>query len=258
MLRKVLDIQIGERMVDLEIKKNRDLLGVTEADVDRAIDEVLRMNRLSKEQLVSALYAQGMTEQEYRSSLKSQIERARLIQQKVQGKVEVTDLAVSQRCKERQASGLSNIEVCASHILFQVDNDASGKSVEKLRHKASKIQAELVNGADFAAYALKYSEDKNTPDGSLGCFGRGEMFKNFEQAAFSTKVGDVSNVVRTQLGFHIIKVTERRTPATNGCETEAHLAPFRNEIYQEEMETQMKHWMELLRKRFFVDVRLQG
>ncbi len=255
-LLKVLEIEIGEKVVDREIKASRETLGVGEAEINRAIEEVLRMNRLTRDQLQAALYGQGMTWSEYREKLRQQIERARLIQMKVQGKIEVRESSVQQRCRERQSSGVTEPMVCASHLLLQVKPGMSPEQVEKLRVKVARFQAELSHGADFAAYALKHSDDKASPDGSLGCFGRGEMVGPFEEAAYATAVGQVSPVIRTQFGFHVIKVTDRRNPAMGGCDTPEELASFRNEIYQEEMEQQMNHWIAQLRKAAFVEIRL--
>ena len=256
LLLKVLEIEIGEKMVSRELKSSREMLGVGEADIDRAIEEVLQMNRLTRDKLKAALYGQGMTWSEYRTKLREQIERARLIQYRVQGKVEVSESRVKIRCMDRQKSGATEPEICAAHILFRVGAGMSVGQVDELRAQASKLQAELANGADFAAYALKYSADKGAPDGALGCFGRGEMVALFEEAAYSTPVGKVSGIVQTQFGFHIIKVTERRDPAVGGCDTPKELTPFRNEIYQEEMEKQKELWISGLRKKAFVDIRL--
>ena len=254
--RQVLDIEIGDKMVSRELERNRERLGVTEQDVDRAVDEVLRQNHLTREQLQAALYGQGLTWAEYRKKLRDQIERARLIQFKVQGKVQVKDADAKRRCEERRHTAGSASQVCASHILLALEPNASAAAVDKRRMEASRLQAELANGADFAAYALKYSDDKNAPDGKLGCFGKGEMVQAFEEAAFGLKVGEVSPVIRTPFGFHIIKITDRKAAASASCDGEETLAPFKNELYQEEMERQMNAWITELRQKAFVDVRI--
>ena len=253
---KVLDIEIGEKMVDRELTASSEMLGVSKPDVDRAIDEVLRINKLSREQLQAALYGQGMTWGEYRKKLKSQIERARLIQFKVQGKVQISEDEVKRRCEARQSSGESGLKVCASHILLALPEGTDAAAAEARRGEASRLQSELSAGADFAAYALQYSDDKGTPDGNLGCFGRGEMVEAFEEVAYATPVGQVSAVTQTQFGFHIIKVSERRVAASEGCSSAQELGPFRNEIYQAKMEEQMTLWIRGLREKAFVDVRL--
>ena len=256
-LKQVLDIEIGDRIVDKEIEGNRDRLAVTDKDIDKAVDEVTRMNHLSREQLQSALYSQGLTWTEYRAKLRSQLERARLIQFKVQGKVQIKDADVRRRCQERQRAGTQQFVVCASHVLLAVNKNMPPDAVEAQRIRASKLQSELAAGADFAAYALKYSDDKSAPDGQLGCFHAGEMVEAFEQAAFALAVGHVSAVVQTPFGFHIIKVYDKRTASSaSTCQAEAELEPFRNELYQEEMQRQMSTWVDELRKKAFVEVRL--
>jgi len=98
-LLQVLDIEIGEKMVAKEIEKSKDKLGVTEQDIDRAVDERMKYNNMTREQLQAALYGQGMTWAEYRKKLKELLERTRLIQYRVQGKVQVKDADVKRRCQ---------------------------------------------------------------------------------------------------------------------------------------------------------------
>ena len=253
---QVLDIEIGDRIVEREIRDNRDTLGVSDKDVDRAIEEVIQMNHLTREQLQSALYAQGLTWSEYRKKLWTQIERARLIQYRVQGKVQVKDNDIKRRCLERQRTGARDVSVCASHILFNLPAGISEKDASEVLARASRVQAELTAGADFAAYALQYSDDKGAPDGRLGCFGKGEMVEQFEKAAFALPIGGISQVVRTEFGLHIIRVDDHRAVATAQCDDAKDLEPFRNEVYQEEMQRHMQLWIEELRKKAFVDVRL--
>jgi peptidyl-prolyl cis-trans isomerase SurA len=253
-LRQVLDIEIDDRIVKSEIERARDQLGVTEQDVDQAIQEVLRMNNLDEEQLQGALYAQGVTWSEYRQRLRSQIERARLIQFQVQGKVQIKEADAKRRCQERHRTGERGINVCASHILKRVPAGATPQEIEAIRARLSELQAELASGADFAAFALRHSDDKAAPDGDIGCFGRGEMVEPFEKAAFRLRVGEVSPVVRTSFGFHIIKVTDRRAPPAGDCDDPSVLTTFQNELYQEQLDLQMKAWLRELRKKAFVEI----
>lgn len=254
-LKQVLDIEIGDRIVNREIAQNKHL-GVTDKDVDKAVEEVLRMNHLTRDQLQAALYGQGLTWTEYRKKLQQQIERARLVQMKVQNKVQIKDAYARRRCEERQRLGSENVQVCASHILIQIPPHATAEDIEALHARASKLQSELASGGDFSAYALQYSDDKGTPDGKLGCFHHGEMVEAFDAAAFALPVGGISPVVRTEFGFHIIKVTDRRSASSAQCDTDQALEPFKNELFQEEMQRQMTTYVEELRKKAFVEVRL--
>ena len=98
--------------------------------------------------------------------------------------------------------------VTASHILVAVgQGDTDAQKAEK-RAKAAKIRSELVGGADFAQEATQYSDcPSKQQGGNLGTFSRDKMVPEFANAAFALKVGDLSDVVETQFGYHIIKVT---------------------------------------------------
>ncbi|MBI3815155.1 MAG: SurA N-terminal domain-containing protein [Nitrospinae bacterium] len=95
----------------------------------------------------------------------------------------------------------------ARHILISVPPDAGDAAEVEARAKALKALQELKDGGDFAETAKKYSDDPNkAAGGDLGFFPRGQMIKPFEDAAFALKEGELSEPVRTQFGFHIIKV----------------------------------------------------
>ena len=96
----------------------------------------------------------------------------------------------------------------ARHILLNVESDATDEEKAEVRAAATALLERVKDGEDFAALAEEYSEDtaSGTKGGDLGFFTRGRMLKAFEEAAFSLPAGEVSDVVETQFGFHIIKV----------------------------------------------------
>lgn len=104
--------------------------------------------------------------------------------------------------------------VRARHLLIRVASDASEEDVAKARERAEAGLARIRGGEDFAAVASELSEDPGSKDrgGDLGFFTRGQMVPPFEEAAFALQVGEVSDVVETPFGFHIIKVEERHLP----------------------------------------------
>ncbi|MFC1823230.1 peptidylprolyl isomerase [Thermodesulfobacteriota bacterium] len=106
-------------------------------------------------------------------------------------------------------------QVRASHILIRVDPQADKSKKSKARQEMSKISDRIRAGEDFAALAKEFSQDSSSSKGGdLGSFRRGQMVKPFEDAAFSLKPGEVSQVVETRFGFHIIKVTEKKPETT--------------------------------------------
>jgi peptidyl-prolyl cis-trans isomerase D len=102
--------------------------------------------------------------------------------------------------------------VRASHILL----NTGGKDEAAVRKQAEELLAKIKAGANFAELAKKYSEDPGSKEkgGDLDFFPRGQMVPEFEQAAFSLQPGQVSELVKTQYGFHIIKVVEKQAGST--------------------------------------------
>jgi peptidyl-prolyl cis-trans isomerase C len=105
--------------------------------------------------------------------------------------------------------------VKASHILIGVDSKATIDEKTKAREKAEKLKKELAGGADFATMAKGNSTCPSSQQGGdLGSFGKGQMVPSFEKAAFALKPGEISDVVETQFGYHIIKLTEKKPAVT--------------------------------------------
>jgi len=98
-----------------------------------------------------------------------------------------------------------------SYVFFE--KKASQSDEEESKKKLMEIKNDILQGDDFAELAKDYSEDKTSAEngGDLGWFGKGMMVPAFEQAAFSLKPGEVSDPVKTEFGWHLIKVTDRRT-----------------------------------------------
>lgn len=103
-------------------------------------------------------------------------------------------------------------QIRASHVLLKTE----GKTEADVRKQAEDILAKARAGADFAQLATKFSEDDASAKqgGDLDYFGRGRMVREFEEAAFALQPGQISDVVKTQYGFHVIKLTDRKAAAT--------------------------------------------
>jgi len=122
------------------------------------------------------------------------------------------DAEIQSYYEQNKESYRSGESVRASHILIPVAPDADPQTVELARARAAALVDELRNGADFATLASQNSADPGSAaqGGDVGFFARGEMVPEFEEAAFGLAIGAISDPVRTQYGFHILKVSEKR------------------------------------------------
>lgn len=106
-------------------------------------------------------------------------------------------------------------EVRASHILIKVEEKADEKTKSKARKDLEELQKKLLKGEDFSKIAKEYSQGPSaSKGGDLGFFRRGQMVPPFEKAAFALKPGQVSDIVVTRFGYHLIKVTDRKPGKT--------------------------------------------
>ncbi|TDI39721.1 MAG: peptidyl-prolyl cis-trans isomerase [Acidobacteria bacterium] len=130
--------------------------------------------------------------------------------------VTVTDREITRYYNENLTRFSSPEQVQASHILFKTSPEVDEAEI---RAKAESVLAQAKGGADFAELATEHSEDTTSANGGdLGFFGRGQMVPEFDQAAFTLPVGAISDLVETQYGFHIIKVTNKQEALTQPLE----------------------------------------
>jgi peptidyl-prolyl cis-trans isomerase D len=182
-------------LVALTADKFRDKVTVSDADV--------------------ASYFEGR-KAEYRIGERRKIKYLLIDQEAARKKVTVTPDEVQTHYRDNIQQFQSPEQVRASHILLKTE----GKDKETVRKQAEDVLKQVKAGGDFAALAKKYSEDEGSQvnGGDLDYFGRGRMVPEFESAAFAMQPGQVSELVETQYGFHIIKLIDRKPETTRPLE----------------------------------------
>jgi peptidyl-prolyl cis-trans isomerase C len=106
-------------------------------------------------------------------------------------------------------------EVKASHVLIKVGEKATPEEKQKAKEKIDALRTRAMSGEDFAKLAKENSEDASSSNGGdLGYFKKGDMVKPFEEAAFGLEKDQISPVVETQFGYHVIKVTDKKAAHT--------------------------------------------
>ena len=154
--------------------------------------------------------------------------------------IEVTEEDMETYFEENKADFAQAEEVQASHIL--VEDEATAKEV------LEKVNA----GEDFAELAKEYSTDGTAENGGdLGFFGTGEMVEPFEKAAFALEIGQVSDIVETEYGFHIIKVTDKQE--AKEAVYEDHKEEIKEILIEEEMNANYSTWLEELKESYEIE-----
>jgi len=157
------------------------------------------------------------------------------------------------RLTEPQAPGKSYDEVHARHILIKLPSMADEKTEAKIRNRVERLARELKDADDeeFATRAMEVSQGPSAPNGGdLSWFGRGAMVPAFEKAVFDMQPGEVSGVVETPFGLHVIRLSERRHVDPNSFE--AHRENIRNILMSIEIQEQLPRWLADLKSRAHV------
>lgn len=184
---------ITTTLVDQEAKKAN--ITVTDEDINAEIED-LKTQFGGEDALNAALAQSSMTLDDLKAQMPLQVEIRKLLEPKVT----VTDEDVSTYFNENKATFNQEEEVQASHILVAT------------KEEADAIVKQLKEGADFATLAKEKSSDTGSKDkgGDLGFFKKGDMVTEFSDAAFALKVGETSGAVKSDYGYHVIKVTDRK------------------------------------------------
>ena len=248
------DALISEKLLEVQM----DELGITVSDqeIDLGIEDVRRQNGMSAEQFEQALRSEGYSVEAYKTFMRGQLRRLKLINMKVRSKVKIADEELRNAYNQWARMEQQDPEVHARHILVQVAKDATPEQIKAAEEKARAIAEEARKpGIDFVELAKKKSEGPSAEDGGdLGYFKRGMMVPEFDKVAFSLDVGGVSDPIRTRFGFHVIKVEDRRAlPVKTFEEMKGEL---QEKIFRDQMEKYTEQYVKELRQKATVEVRI--
>jgi peptidyl-prolyl cis-trans isomerase C len=167
------------------------------------------------EEFQSAMTSMGLSKETFEDEIKQDLKIESLLDGQLKEVKKVTEEDVSAFYRDHPESFQSGEQVRASHILIRVEATAPEEDRSQKRLGLAGLKGEIEKGADFAQMASDHSDcPSKARGGDLGYFERGKMVKPFEDAAFEMKVGDVSEIVETQFGYHLIKVTDHQDPRT--------------------------------------------
>ena len=183
---------------------------VEQASIDGELDQ-FKSQYPDEEKFKEALAELNITEEIIKDQINKGLTIQKFIKQTFVDKTIISDSEVKAFYDKNPDKFNKPESVRASHILIRVEPEAEEAIKKAAREKIEMAQARIKAGEDFAALAKEVSQcPSSEKGGDLGFFAKGQMVKPFEDAAFSLEPGVVSDIVETQFGFHLIKVTEKQ------------------------------------------------
>jgi peptidyl-prolyl cis-trans isomerase C len=177
----------------------------------------------------------------------------KLLQQEIIAKIEISEEEAQQYYEERKDQFKEPQQVKASHILVQVEPDATEEEKQAARQKAEELLSEVQAGKNFADVAEAESDCPSSErGGDLGYFPRGSMVKPFEDVAFALEEGETSDVVETQFGYHIIQLTGKKTEHQASFDEVAE--DVNKTLQQQKQSTAINEWITELREKTNIEI----
>lgn len=228
-----LDTLMTKNLINQEVEKEN--IKVTDKEIDAELQELIDSYG-GEETFEQQLAASGLTQDD----IKEDIEVNLKIEKLIEPQIDITEEEMQTYFDENKDSFAQAKQVKASHILVE-DEDT-----------AKEVKDKLDKGEDFAELAKEYSTDTASAEsgGDLGFFGEGAMVAEFEEEAFSLKVDEISDPVKTEHGYHIIKVTEIQEAAEANFEKSKE--EIRGILLDEKMATEYPTWLEEKQKEYDV------
>jgi peptidyl-prolyl cis-trans isomerase SurA len=212
--RTLLEKQLLERMITEKVLMQMaedTSIRVDGASLDRAVARLAAQNNLEPAAFKAALEKEGISYDAFREQVRTDMTITRLREREVDSKVQITDAEIENYLATAGQGGEQQMELSLAHILVVAPEGASPEQLATLKIKAETARGELAQGADFAQVSAAYSDAQNAlQGGTLGWRSEGKLPSLYVAAVKDLKPGEVTPVLRSASGFHIVKLLDKR------------------------------------------------
>ncbi len=228
---------------------------ISDQEINRTMNDMLARKNISFEEFRESLKNEGMTVDDYKKEIRQYLLTRKIVEKTIRYKIAVSDEEIGDyygKHRDRYEGKEANR---VQQILIIKPKDADEEAVAVLREKAEAIRARLVEGESFETLAVEYSQGPAAKaGGDLGFLEKGMMYPAVDEEAFRLKKGELGGVVESPIGFHIIKVLDKRGAGVKP------IGEVREEIIgrisEEKIEEKFQEWFRKLRERSHIDIRL--
>lgn len=252
-LRAAFDQVVSERLFAAEAKTLQ--VEATEAQVDAAVEDIRQRNKFTPQQLELALQEQGMSREAFRTAVKRDLEAFQILNLKVKSRVKISDEDLKNYYQTHAKEFSADEQVRVRHVFLAFPPGAGAAEEAKVRAEGEKILARLAAGEDFAQVARERSDGPSKAEGGdLGFVKKGTLKSELDKAAFALATGQVSGLVRTPTGYHILKAEDRRLGGAKPFDDVKEA--IRDRLTTEQIDTYRAQYLAELRKDAVIDVRI--
>jgi parvulin-like peptidyl-prolyl isomerase len=247
---------IDQMLIEHEAKKaGTGIAAIKDEEVMDVLNDMLVKNNATLADYQKKLAAEGNTLENVKKEVKGQMLRMRLLRREVQSRILITDQEIGEFYDKHRQDYEGKEAVRIRQIFLPVRAEADKKERDNVRNQAGELRERILKGEAFEPLAAQFSKGPAAAQGGdIGFVERGVILPEVEKAAFSLSAGQLSEVIETEMGFHIIAVVDKRGAGLKP------LSVVRNEIKakieDEKISKKYDEWIDEIRKKSFIDIRL--
>jgi parvulin-like peptidyl-prolyl isomerase len=240
-------------LIDQEAKKTG--LIVKDEEVMETINNLLTRKKYTMEDLLHNLAKDNITFEAHKKDVKEHLLRMKLVRYELKSKIMITEEEIGEYYRQNRENYEGKEAVRLKQILLIIPRGADEKVKTKLREEADAILARLKKGGSFDALASQYSQGPAAASGGdIGFVEKGSMQPVVDSAAFSLKKDEVSGVIESPIGFHIIKVIDKRGAGIKPIESVRE--EIKTKIEEDKWDKKYLEWVKELRKKSIIEIKL--
>jgi peptidyl-prolyl cis-trans isomerase SurA len=250
---EVLQKQILERLINDRLQLQfaaQTGLRVDDSQLEKTIERIAEQNKLSMPDFKAALEADGISYRKFREDIRTEIILARLREREVDNRINVTEAEIDNFFTTQSSRGEVQDEFEISHIMIRTPEESTPEDLQKLRSKADQALKQLQDGADFGQISASFSDAPNALEGgSMGWKTATQIPALFFDALKSMQIGQLSPVLRSPNGFHILKMTNRRGGSSPLVVDQTHVRHILIKLSEVVSEADGKHRLDTIKER---------
>jgi peptidyl-prolyl cis-trans isomerase SurA len=246
---------IDNILLEQEAKKTGISATVKDADVTAWLQDMVARQKISMDDFLGQLAKEGVPLESVKKDIRSQMIRMRLFRREVKDKIIVTDDEIGEYYNKHREEYEGKESVRMKQILLSLPPNADKNTRMKFKNEALRLRGLIMNGESFDLLAAKYSQGPAAAmGGDVGFIEKGTIIPEVEAVAFSLPVNQVSEVIESSLGFHIIKVVDKKGAGLKPLATVRE--EVKSKIEDEKLEKKMDEWISSVRARSHIETRL--
>jgi peptidyl-prolyl cis-trans isomerase SurA len=252
--REVLESMVQQRLTEQEAKRLK--IAVSNSEVDMAIEGIKREHGFTDAQMQYMNSQEGQTMAQFREKIRTELQRAKLIEKVIRSKIVITEEQVNARLQSGKESNPATERRRLAVIFLPIPEKASTETVAGVEKLANKILADLKGGVEFGKLAGEYSQGPAAKEGGdIGYISSDELMPAIDSAVRRLQKGEFSEIIKTPGGLYIIKVlgVEKERRVSNDTDQ---LEKIHRQIYQEEVNRKFEKWIKDLESKSFIQINL--